>query len=103
MKIARVMATLSVSLACAVSRPGPSPAGSPALPSDTSADQPQATVYYVRPDVGTAQQCTGRADAAYPASGSAQAYAWDHPFRALPPGSYRLGYGAPACSASAHP
>ncbi|MCZ7568565.1 MAG: right-handed parallel beta-helix repeat-containing protein [Ardenticatenaceae bacterium] len=67
--------------------------------------------YYVRPDGGSATQCTGLVDAAYPGSGTAQPCAWDHPFRALPPGStprisggdtlivgagsYRMGYGAP--------
>lgn len=67
--------------------------------------------WYVRPDGGSAAQCSGRADAAYPGSGSAQPCAWDHPFRALPPGgepriaggdtlriaagSYAMGFGAP--------
>ena len=75
--------------------------------------------YYVRPDGGSTQQCTGLVDAPYPGSGECQPCAWDHPFRALPPGgepriaggdtliigpgSYRMGYGAPeteACSSS---
>jgi len=67
--------------------------------------------YYVRPDGGDADQCTGVADAPYPGSGTNQPCAWDHPFRALPPGdlprisggdtliiadgSYMMGYGAP--------
>jgi hypothetical protein len=71
----------------------------------------QGTTYYVRTDGGSPTQCTGLVDAPYPGSGSAQACAWDHPFRALPPdgtpriaggdtliigpGSYRMGYGAP--------
>lgn len=70
------------------------------------------TTYYVRTDGGSNLQCTGRTDAAYPGSGTSQPCAWDHPFRALPPGgtpaiaggdtlmiragSYRMGYGAPA-------
>jgi hypothetical protein len=70
-----------------------------------------AVTYYVRPDGGSAAQCTGIADAPYPGSGSAQPCAWNHPFQALPPsgaariaggdtlwirpGSYRIGYGAP--------
>jgi hypothetical protein len=77
-------------------------------------------VYYVRPDGGTAEQCTGRADAAYPGTGSDQECAWNHPFQALPPGgsarlpsgatlligsgSYRMGVGAPgaeSCDAEA--
>jgi hypothetical protein len=68
-------------------------------------------VYYVRPDGGSMEQCTGQADAPYPGSGTGQACAWDHPFRALPPGgaprigpgatlivasgSYQMGFGAP--------
>jgi hypothetical protein len=71
--------------------------------------------YYVRPDGGSAAQCTGLVDAAYPGSGTAQPCAWDHPFRALPPlgaptiaggdtlivaaGSYMMGYGAPGAEA----
>ena len=42
-----------------------------------------ATTYYVRTDGGDASQCTGRADAAYPGSGTGQACAWKHPFYAL--------------------
>ena len=68
-------------------------------------------MYYVRPDGGSNEQCTGRADAPYPGSGDGQPCAWDHPFRALPPGgtpciaggdtlivasgAYQMGYGAP--------
>ncbi|MFZ5879128.1 MAG: S-layer homology domain-containing protein [Chloroflexota bacterium] len=44
------------------------------------------TAYYVRADGGNAQQCTGLVDAPYPGSGTNQPCAWDHPFRALPPG-----------------
>lgn len=44
-----------------------------------------ATTYYVRTDGGNARQCTGRADAAYPGTGSSRACAWNHPFVALPP------------------
>lgn len=69
-----------------------------------------ATTYYVRTDGGNAAQCTGRADAAYPGSGTAQACAWNSPHHALPAsgvprilggdtliigaGSYRIGWGA---------
>jgi hypothetical protein len=72
---------------------------------------PSASTYYIRPDGGSASQCTGLVDAPYPGSGSGQPCAWDHPFRALPPGdtpriaggdtlsiasgSYMMGYGAP--------
>lgn len=71
----------------------------------------QSQVYYVRVDGGTAEQCTGLADAPYPGSGLNQPCAWSHPFHALPPGgtprisggdtlmmgsgSYIMGYGAP--------
>ena len=84
----------------------------------TSLAQPvtaQATTYYVRPDGGSHQQCTGRSNAPYPGSGAGQPCAWDHPFRALPPdgtpriaggdtliiasGSYMMGYGAPGADA----
>ncbi|MFC0679656.1 right-handed parallel beta-helix repeat-containing protein [Lysobacter korlensis] len=70
-----------------------------------------ATTYYVRTDGGTATQCNGRSDAAYPGSGTGRSCAWKHPFYALPPkgpariaggdtliiggGSYMMGQGAP--------
>jgi hypothetical protein len=88
--------------------PTPTKAAAPAQPSSM-------TTYYIRPDGGSAEQCTGRADTAYPGSGTGQACAWDHPFRALPPqdaprigggdtlivaaGSYMMGYGAPGADA----
>ena len=69
------------------------------------------TYYYVRPDGGDPDRCTGLVDASYPGSGTAQPCAWDHPFRALPPqgtprisggdtliiasNRYMMGYGAP--------
>ena len=75
--------------------------------------------YYIRPDGGTAVQCNGRADTAYPGSGLSQPCAWSHPFWALDSsgnwkiqggdtlilhgGSYRMGIGAPNtgwCNAS---
>ncbi len=71
----------------------------------------QTGTFYVRTDGGDAAQCTGLANAPYPGSGMGMACAWDHPFRALPPGgparisggdaliigsgSYRMGYAAP--------
>ena len=87
-------------------------AGPAQLPSVPVAAAPlDGTVYYVRPGGGDSTQCTGFADAPYPGSGQGQACAWDHPFRALPPGgqpvlaagetlvvgagSYEMGYGAP--------
>lgn len=67
--------------------------------------------FYVRVDGGTATQCSGHVDAAYPGHGNAQACAWKHPFVALPPagkpriaggdtliigpGHYMMGFGAP--------
>ena len=78
---------------------------------NSNTSTPDENTYYVRPDGGTPEECSGFVDAAYPGSGSKQACAWDHPFRALPPGgtprigggstlvigtgSYRMGYGAP--------
>jgi len=74
-----------------------------------------ATTYYVRPDGGTADECTGLVNAAYPGSGSQQPCAWSHPFWALDgsgnwkiqggdalmisPGSYRLGVDHPGTPA----
>jgi len=74
-------------------------------------------IFYIRPDGGNTEQCTGLVDAPYTGSGTGQPCAWDHPFRAFQPsgepgiigtvrisggdtliiasGSYRLGYGAP--------
>ncbi|MGB8252982.1 MAG: choice-of-anchor Q domain-containing protein [Anaerolineaceae bacterium] len=78
---------------------------------------PAGIIYYIRPDGGNTQQCNGQADIPYSGSGQDQACAWDHPFRALPPGgparieggdtliiasgSYRLGYGAPGAESPA--
>jgi hypothetical protein len=78
--------------------------------------------FFVRPDGGTAKQCTGKADAPYSGTGSHKPCAWSHPFWALEPsgdttlwklkagdtlivaaGSYKMGYGAPNsdwCSSS---
>ena len=72
--------------------------------------------YYVRPDGGSASQCTGLADAPYPGGGTSQPCAWNHPFQAFPPaaaariaggdtlvvgtGAYRMGYGAPGAVGS---
>lgn len=52
------------------------------------------TAYYVRTDGGDAAQCTGKADAAYPGSGTGKACAWKSPAIALPPsGSARIAGG----------
>jgi hypothetical protein len=90
--------------------PQSAPEIAPSSPAVTSADHPGGTVYYVRQDGGDSSRCSGLADAPDPGSGANQPCAWDHPFRALPPGgspvlaggdtlmigagSYRMGYGA---------
>lgn len=54
----------------------------------------QAATFYVRTDGGDAAQCNGRADAAYPGSGTAQACAWKNPNIAMPSsGSARIAGG----------
>lgn len=74
-----------------------------------------ATTWYVRADGGSAAECTGRGDRAYPGTGTALDCAWRHPFEALPPGgeprirggdtlligpgSYEIGRGAPGSDA----
>jgi hypothetical protein len=122
----RILALALLLTACAVATSGsdastPLPPASPeaTAPTPTKAAAPaqpsSMTTYYIRPDGGSAEQCTGRADTAYPGSGTGQACAWDHPFRALPPqdaprigggdtlivaaGSYMMGYGAPGADA----
>jgi hypothetical protein len=76
---------------CALERrtaDAPMPAVATATPAQA------ATTYYVRTDGGDASQCTGRSDAAYPGSGTAQACAWKNPNIALPPsGSARIAGG----------
>jgi hypothetical protein len=85
----------------------------PVATSGTAVTLPESfgAVYFVRPDGGDAEQCTGLADAPYPGSGLDQPCAWDHLFRALPPGGtpriaggdalivatgdYQMGFGAP--------
>ncbi len=80
-------------------------------PTPTVTPTQGSPTWYVRPDGGSTEQCTGRVNAPYPGAGSNQPCAWDHPFRALPPGgtpriaggdtliigtgSYMMGYGAP--------
>jgi hypothetical protein len=81
----------------------------PQLTLPPSSDQP--LTFYIRPDGGSAQQCTGLVDAAYPGQGVGVDCAWNHPFQALPPGasarirggdtliiaqgSYPMGIGSP--------
>lgn len=83
-------------------------AGSPPAATLTGSS---GAVYYIRPDGGSSEQCTGLADAPYPGNGAGQPCAWDHLFRALPPGGtphisggdtlliaaseYQMGFGAP--------
>ncbi|WP_182668204.1 FG-GAP-like repeat-containing protein [Marilutibacter penaei] len=74
----------------------------------------QAATYYIRTDGGSASQCTGTSNAAYPGSGSNRACAWNSLHQALPasgsaringgdtvyiaPGEYMLGWGAPGAA-----
>src|SRR3989338_6584404 len=44
-----------------------------------------SATYYVRPDGGTATQCTGLADAPYPGTGTGKPCAFNHPFWAHAP------------------
>ena len=115
-----VVLTLGVAACSAQAAPiSGQPAADPA-PQTTAAVAPlTGTVYYVRPDGGDPQQCNGLADAPYPGSGQAQPCAWDHPFRALPPGgqpvlaggetlvvgagSYQMGFGAPGSESCDEP
>jgi hypothetical protein len=103
--------------ACAVATNGAEATTSlPPSPEVEAPVQPSSAAnYYVRPDGGSTERCTGRVDAPYPGSGTGQPCAWDHPFRALPPlrvpriaggdtlviapGSYMMGYGAPGADA----
>ena len=103
------VALLAPSLVDAKSKkpPPPPPAGGGGSTSAT---------YYVRVDGGSASQCTGLSNSAYPGTGLAQPCAWHHPFDALPPqgdggapplalhggdtlmiepGSYEMGLNAP--------
>jgi CSLREA domain-containing protein len=79
--------------------------------SQTGTVASSGTSWYVRPDGGSPEQCTGLVDSPYPGNGTSQPCAWDHPFHALPPegtpriaggdtlivgnGAYMIGYGAP--------
>ena len=86
----------------------------PFLPETTPvlvSPHPAGSTFYIRPDGGTAEQCTGMVESPYPGTGANQPCAWNHPFQALPPGgtprivggdtliidtgSYMVGYGAP--------
>jgi len=92
-------------------RRGGTPTATPTSNTPTPTPTSGHNTWYVRPDGGSPSQCTGRANAPYAGSGSNQLCAWDHPFRALPPGGtarlaggdtliigsghYMMGYGAP--------
>ncbi|MDH4135261.1 MAG: hypothetical protein OEW09_00890 [Anaerolineae bacterium] len=95
----------------AAARTAVQPAEEQTTPRSPATPGAAAATYYVRSDGGDATQCTGLAGAPYPGSGSGQNCAWDHPFRALPPGGppriaggdtliiasgeYMMGHGAP--------
>ncbi len=109
--------------ACRAMAPMSNASPSPLQPSPTQENVPSfitptnlaettyGQTYYVRPDGGSAERCTGLVNAPNPGSGQAQPCAWDHPFRALPPsseprisggdtliiasGNYAMGFGAP--------
>ena len=59
-----------------------------ASPQPTATLRPdgQFKTFHIRPDGGSAEQCSGEADQPYPGEGYRQDCAWDHPFQALPPG-----------------
>lgn len=79
------------------------------IPADAS-----AATFHVRTDGGDEEQCNGRADAAYPGSGTGLDCAWKHPNYALPtsdspridggdtliigPGEYMIGWGSTGLS-----
>lgn len=117
--------SLAVGLAgCGGGGGGGDPAASPApvsgsLTGQTPAEEAPApapatsgTTYHVRTDGGSATQCTGKTNAAYPGTGTARDCAWISPMVALPAygtariaggdtllihaGQYRIGHGAPA-------
>lgn len=110
--IASALIVLSLLIAC--QNPDSNPlaqSSNSSIIQNAPVSQSGGVTYYVRSDGGTAEQCTGLKDAAYPGSGSSQPCAWNHPFQALPPGgspringgdtliigkgSYKMGYGAP--------
>ncbi len=80
-----------------------------AIACETALLAAEPTAYYIRSDGGTAKQCTGAADAAYPGHGNNLPCAWSNPAFALKnastwkirggdrlliaPGSYRMGVG----------
>lgn len=101
-------------LACTLFSPSPgqqTETEEPSSPPVTRSPGPAGSIYFIRPDGGSLDECTGLVDAPYPGSGSSQPCAWNHPFQALPPngmprilggdtliigaGSYMMGYGAP--------
>ncbi len=97
----------------AITHPSPTQRATTSLTptQDISLQPTLGDIYYVRPDGGSAAECTGLANAPYLGSGVDQPCAWNHPFQALPPdgtpriaggdtlliaaGSYVMGYGAP--------
>ena len=111
------LACLAILTACALPAASPLAATGPTAAPAPPTGYNQGTTYYVRPDGGSAVECTGTADAPYPGTGTGRVCAWDHPFRALQPsgevgqtgtvrigggdtlvigpGSYAIGYGAP--------
>ncbi len=105
-----LLLTLVVCTTCATTPVEEEAPPAPTLPPGPSPTA-EGLTYYVRTDGGSPERCTGLADAPDPGSGFGQPCAWDHPFRALPPGgppriasgdtlvigpgSYMMGLGAP--------
>ena len=97
-------------LALILDKPAHALAISPVRVTGSTRLQLASAVYYVRPDGGSAEQCSGLTDAPYSGNGTGQPCAWNHPFQALPPdntpriiggdtliiaaGEYPMGYGA---------
>ena len=55
-----------------VSAPSPTGAGLDRAPQTAPSQAAQGATYYVRTDGGSADECTGQTDAAYPGSGTSQ-------------------------------
>ena len=111
---------LMVALACNIPSQAPDQEiEEPSNPPFIRSPGPAGSIYYVRSDGGSYEQCTGLVDASYPGSGINQPCAWDHPFQALPPGgtprilggdtviieagSYMMGFGGPGAVAPGPP
>ena len=88
--VVTLIASFLLILVCSACAPPAGDGDALSLPATTRPTPGQqyllSNIYFVRPDGGSPEQCTGLVDAPYPGSGTGQDCAWDHPFRALPPG-----------------